>query len=45
MEDVVGNCKLCKIPIYIDEGYRKLGEYEFEGIICEECDPSIKYND
>lgn len=37
MEYNVSNCVKCKIPIYIDEGYHKLGEHVFNGILCEEC--------
>lgn len=33
----IGCCGKCKKSVLIDEGYRKLGEYTFEGIICEEC--------
>lgn len=41
-ENIVGNCKFCKIPIYIDEGYHKVNNHIFEGLVCEDCYPSNK---
>lgn len=37
MGNCVGNCEVCKIPIYDDEAFYNVGEFIFEGILCEEC--------